>query len=1235
MARPLPKYAVRGDTHRGMDYDADPPTVYGMPSRKYGAYREAHPVVENIYDIHLQETLPPKFEYRPKNQRDVDLAMEKLPKPKRGNYLDKGMVSEYHDVNMNRVAAKYGSRMDLESVSDYDDNEDEPDTYRRPMPKYGPQTNAPARGGGRGRGRAQTPGQGRTSRWEEDGDSPANEGSTPQNGYNKKPQPNRSGTFTNRRLPRNRGREREVESSPNDRDDSVRRTGGFRKNSPEGNRRLPPNRGRQREAESSPNDRDDSVGRNGGFAKKRPQENMQVNGDRSSNVRVSEKEGKQRQPKVTEKNSPPRTTKYSPRQNGKDISSEPKQKDNQLKEMQPVPKKSQRTNTNQPPETGHFTAYKQTPRASNDTQTKPMERSEKQPFSKKGPTDNERAEKQPFSKKGPTDNERAEKQPFSKKGPTDNERAEKQPFSKKGPTDNERAEKQPFSKKGPTDNERAEKQPFSKKGPTDNERAEKQPFSKKGSRYETQPTSNGGSTSDQQTLSMKGRQKDTKGGNLPEAKDPLRKKRSEVDSHPALKENSHREDKLSSKDGSPCKPGENADNKYAQIDPSPKKGHAKSYDVEPGHNRRYQVSGKYRKIDTHGKIIKCWANGNDTKAPRTVLLPAVQRNKPVTLDSVLEQVSMVLCEECNGPVEKLYLPNGIKVMSLDQILPNAHYVALRRTDTFKRAHYKEVSLKNLSTSPRLERRSMLPPLSRSTKTSSQSSPEHSYASNNGSENSYSQRSRDRPYRRDKARREEDQVFHARPVKHKRSSEKARPVDYDQDNGGVFKAKNQNHATRGARAIDDSRQTRTELPVDRQRAQEVQDEEPKGKDKKDKKGRKDEGAGPTPPANEKQRSYKPNARTNVSPGGEQAPKDAERAARARREADDRERADKVRLQREAQQQKKKDKEDQKKREEEEAKRKKGAGKQEQEEKKRRAQEERREERRWKEDEEEKRRAGAKASTPNRHEDRRSARDSSPRVTPISNDEQTRLAQEEDWAATKIQAGFRGYQTRRELATREVENEVNRNGRDSRGDEPPRSEGQDDWGPGPVDDFDNQAQDSEEKAATTLQAGFRGYKARQEVREMRQTQEVKERAASDSSPAPAKSLSPIPNDKDSDLSAADAEHAAASRIQASFRGHQTRKELASQAEAKQAEAAEAQAENEAAAKIQASFRGHQTRKELAAQSESENAAAVKIQAGFRGHQTRKELAANQKDEGASGEPAKEGTELSISNNTNTHK
>ena len=42
-----------------------------------------------------------------------------------------------------------------------------------------------------------------------------------------------------------------------------------------------------------------------------------------------------------------------------------------------------------------------------------------------------------------------------------------------------------------------------------------------------------------------------------------------------------------------------------------------------------------------------------------------------------------------------------------------------------------------------------------------------------------------------------------------------------DNGGVFKAKSQNNATRGARPIEDSRQTRTELPVDKRPAEQVQ------------------------------------------------------------------------------------------------------------------------------------------------------------------------------------------------------------------------------------------------------------------------------------------------------------------------------------------------------------------------------------------------------------------------------
>lgn len=61
---------------------------------------------------------------------------------------------------------------------------------------------------------------------------------------------------------------------------------------------------------------------------------------------------------------------------------------------------------------------------------------------------------------------------------------------------------------------------------------------------------------------------------------------------------------------------------------------------------------------------------------------------------------------------------------------------------------------------------------------------------------------------------------------------------------------------------------------------------------------------------------------------------------------------------------------------------------------------------------------------------------------------------------------------------------------------------------------------------------------------------------------------------------------------------------QASTLQASVMGASAEEDAAAtKIQASFRGHQTRQEI--KMAEEEAAATKIQAGFRGHQARKEL------------------------------
>ena len=162
--------------------------------------------------------------------------------------------------------------------------------------------------------------------------------------------------------------------------------------------------------------------------------------------------------------------------------------------------------------------------------------------------------------------------------------------------------------------------------------------------------------------------------------------------------------------------------------------------------------------------------------------------------------------------------------------------------------------------------------------------------------------------------------------------------------------------------------------------------------------------------------------------------------------------------------------------------------------------------------------------------------------------TKQTKEENEAATKIQAGFRGHQTRKEIKDKKQVRDV----RNSK----------------------------EDIAATKIQSGFRGHKARKEVAEKKakRTEQKSE------------------------------EEVAATKIQAGFRGHQERKDINQK---KQARNDQQMQEDKAATKIQAGFRGHQARKEVdkkkkdKVQNLEEEKAATKIQAGFRGHQTRKEV------------------------------
>lgn len=246
-----------------------------------------------------------------------------------------------------------------------------------------------------------------------------------------------------------------------------------------------------------------------------------------------------------------------------------------------------------------------------------------------------------------------------------------------------------------------------------------------------------------------------------------------------------------------------------------------------------RVSGRIRKVITDVVTINIYTNGDEMSPARKVILTFRMMQ---SWSTILAEINQHVNPQFTA-TRMLYTVDGALIRHKSEIQNGGYYVAVGSRAPFRPLEYGKYVKPAFTVSPRLNRRFMTSdafvPGRHDGKTSNRLRVDGSSAESSTlpplstQSDPVTNRQRARHIRRVRDPKlvmyhDGQDVFHQKPIKLTRTRHGT--VDYDKDEGGVFRAKTNRSETEDASEIKETKDTRVDLPLDFIRAEQVDEED---------------------------------------------------------------------------------------------------------------------------------------------------------------------------------------------------------------------------------------------------------------------------------------------------------------------------------------------------------------------------------------------------------------------------